>query len=70
VPNRNAGRMHLEIQQVSERLKRSMCVPLFFSELAPSEHPGRKEMFETLNARQRPKFQAIQFEILTVVCLF
>ena len=39
-----------------------MRVPLFFQSWLPLGHPCMKEMFERLNARQRPKFQAVQFE--------
>jgi hypothetical protein len=46
VPNRNAVETrwaHFEtLQRGSERLRHSMRVPLFFSELAPSGYLGRK----------------------------
>jgi hypothetical protein len=40
-----------------ERPRHSMHVPLCFSKRAPSGCPGKKEMFETLDARQLPGFR-------------
>jgi hypothetical protein len=35
------------VETIPKRLRHSMHVPLCFSKLAPSGHPGKKEMFET-----------------------
>jgi hypothetical protein len=47
-PNRNAVEIWwAHFETIPERLRHSMHVPLCFSKLAPSGHPGKKEMFET-----------------------
>jgi hypothetical protein len=48
VPTRHAVRTRwAHFETIPERLRHSMHVPLCFSKLAPSGHPGKKEMFET-----------------------